>query len=411
MPRGSDSNGFSGPLSVIAVAGIALGVIVMVMAVSILRGFQQDITEKVVGFGSHLTITAYDASDTYTETPIVLDSALIAAMKAVPGVRHVQAYATKGGMVKTADQIYGILLRGLDDNHDTTFLHRCLVNGRLPVGPNEVLVSSTIASKLGLHTSDKMRTYFWQGGTAGANAVVDGTYRSRAFIVSGLYNTDLTEMDELYVIGSLATVQRLNDWGVGDSNGAHMMLAGGFELLVDDFKKLDAVAHNVESLLPYDLRLTTVRQAHPALFSWLDLLNTNITLILAIMCLVSAVAIVSALLIMIFEKSATIGLLKALGATDTSVRRIFLLKATRLILWGIVIGDTVALALSMAQQQWQVVRLDPESYSMSHVPVLIDPWIYVAVSVGTLAVCLLALLIPTAGISRISPANTMRIEK
>ena len=393
MPRRGADSGFSGPLSAIAVAGIALGVVVMVMAVSILRGFQEDITQKVVGFGSHLTVTAYDAGGTYTEVPVSLDSALTAAVRAVPGVRHVQAFATKGGMVKTEEQIYGILLRGLAADYDTVFYHDCLTAGRLPAGANEVLVSSTIAAKLKLAVGDKMRTYFWQGDS----------YRPRAFSISGIYNTDLTEMDELYVIGSLATVQRLNGW---DST-----MAGGYEVLVDDYRRLGSIASAVTALLPIELRLTTITEAHPALFSWLDLLNTNITLILAIMCLVSAVAIVSALLIMIFEKSATIGLLKALGAGNRSVRRIFLMKATGLILWGIAIGDAVALALSMAQRHWQLVRLDPESYSMSHVPVLVDPWIYVAVSAGTLAVCLLALLLPTAGISRISPATTMKIER
>ena len=394
MPRRGDASGFSGPLTTIAVAGIALGVLVMVMAVSILRGFQQDITDKVVGFGSHLTITAYDPSGlAYTETPISIDSTLAADLTAIPGVRHMQAYATKGGMVKTETQIYGILLRGIGESSDTTFYHRCLVDGTLPSDHNQVLISSTIGAKLGLKVGDKMRTYFWQGDT----------YRPRAFIVSGIYHTDLTEMDQRYIVGSLHTVQRLNEW---DSTQV-----GGYELLVDDFRTLAATARRVAERLPYDLRITTVKQAHPALFSWLDLLNTNITLILAIMCLVSAVAIVSALLIMIFEKSATIGLLKALGATNKSVRRIFLLKASHLILRGIVIGDVVALLLSAIQLRWQPLRLDPESYSMTHVPVSIDPWVYVAVSLGTLAVCLLALLAPTAGISRIHPADTMKVER
>lgn len=392
MSRRGDA-GFSGPLSDISVAGVALGVLVMVMAVSILRGFQQDITDKVVGFGSHLTVTAYDATPAYTETPLTVDSSLTARLEAVPGVRHLQAYATKGGMVKTEEQIYGILLRGLSAGYDTAFYHRCLVEGHLPHGTGEVLISSTIGDKLGLHVGDKMRTYFWQGDS----------YRQRAFTVGGIYRTDLTEMDELYVVGSLATVQRLNDW---DS-----LMVGGYELLVDDYRRLDNTARRVAAELPYDLRLTTVTEAHPALFSWLDLLNTNITLILAIMCLVSAVAVVSALLIMIFEKSATIGLLKALGASDRSVRRIFLLRAARLIVWGIVIGDALALALSLLQRRFQLVRLDPESYSMSHVPVDIDPWVYLLVSLGTLAVCLLALLLPTASIARIRPSQTMRTEK
>ena len=420
MPRRGEASGFSGPLSGIAVAGIALGVVVMVMAVSILRGFQKDITDKVVGFGSHMTITSYDRIHAYAEAPVEVDSTLIEAIRAVPGVRHVQCYATKGGMVKTEDQIYGILLRGLEKGYDTSFFASCLVEGRLHEGPNEVLISKTIGSKLGLKVGDKMRTYFWQGDT----------YRARAFTVCGIYNTDLNEMDELYVVGNLETVQKLNDWVVGDSHGANgasttqeggaeatpeggnsSPQVGGYEVLVDDLEELDRTATQVLSILPYDLMLTTVTQANPALFSWLDLLNANITLILAIMCLVSAVAIVSALLIMIYEKSATIGLLKALGASNRSVRRIFLTKASRLILWGIAVGDALALCLSVAQQRWQLVQLDAESYSMSHVPVLIDPWIYVLVSAGTLAVCLLALLLPVASVSKISPARTMRVEK
>lgn len=392
MPRRGADSGFSGPLSAIAVAGIALGVVVMVMAVSILRGFQQDITQKVVGFGSHLTVTAYDAGGTYTETPIDYDSLLAQRMEAVPGVHHVQTFATKGGMVKTEDQIYGILLRGLSDDCDTTFYHTCLSEGKVNCGANEVLVSSTIASKLKLKVGDKMRTYFWQG---------DG-YRSRAFTVCGLYNTDLTEMDELYVVGDLRQVQRIEGWG--DS------LVGGYEMLVDDFERLDETASAVLQRLPYDMQLVSVRQANPALFSWLDLLDANVTLILAIMCLVSAVAVVSALLIMIFEKSATIGLLKALGATNASVRRIFTLKALQLVVKGIAIGIAIALALSWVQVRWQLLSLDPESYSMAHVPVEINPWTYVAVGLGTLAVCMLALLLPARYISGISPARTMRIE-
>ena len=392
MPRRGDDRGFSGPLSTIAVAGIALGVTVMVMAISILRGFQQDITDKVVGFGSHITVTSYDRIHAFAESPVELDSALLTAIRETPGVRHVQCYATQGGMVKTDNQIYGILLRGLAQDYDTTFFASSLVDGHLPATPNEVLVSTTVSNKLGLKTGDKMRTYFWQGDN----------YRARAFTISGRYNTDLTEMDERYVVGSLYTVQRLYGW---DSNQV-----GGYEVLVDDFRQLDDIAARIIHLLPYDLTLQTVTQANPALFSWLDLLNANITLILAIMCLVSAVAIVSALLIMIYEKSATIGLLKALGAANLSVRRIFLIKASRLILWGILLGDMLALLLSLVQQQWQLLRLDPESYSMGHVPVIIDPWVYLAVSTGTLAVCMLALLLPVASVSRISPARTMRIE-
>ena len=414
MPRTKDGGGFSGPLSVIAVVSIALGVVVMVMAVCILRGFQGEIASKVVGFGSHLTVSNFASSPAYQEEPIVLDSTLVERIQRVPGVRHIQYFATKGGMVKTADQIYGIMFRGLSADYDTTFFTTNLVEGRLPMlsdqvtellsdqmatqandsatPSTDVLVSSTIASRLRLKVGDKMRTYFWGGDTP----------RSRAFTVCGIYNTDLTEFDELYVVGDLSQVQRLNEWDERQ--------VGGYEILVDDFDRLDAIARNVEHELPYDYSVQTIREANPALFAWLDLLNSNITLILVIMSLVCAVAIVSALLIMIFEKGRTIGLLKALGATNASVRRIFLVKASRLIAEGILIGDAVALALCVVQQQWQVVKLDAESYSMTHVPVDIDPMIFLLVSLGTLVACLLALLLPAAYISHITPAQAVKIE-
>lgn len=405
MPRSKDGGGFSGPLSAIAVASIALGVVVMVMAVSILHGFQGEITGKVVGFGSHMTVTSFTANGNYQENPISKDSALTASILRVPGVHHLQYYATKGGMVKTGEQIYGILFRGVSANYDTTFFAQSLLEGRLPKltepsgdssvadkPSNDVLISSTIASRLKLKTGDKMRTYFWQGES----------YRSRAFTVCGIYNTDLTEFDENYVLGDLRQVQRLNEW-----DGAEV---GGFEILVDDFDRLNAVAREVTSLLPYHLTLHTITETHPALFSWLDLLNSNITLILTIMCLVSAIAIISALLIMIFEKRTTIGLLKALGATNRSVRRIFMMKASHLILRGILIGDAIALALCLIQSKWQVLTLDPESYSMSHVPVDLDPWMFAAITAGTLGICIAALLLPAASIAKISPAKTIKSE-
>lgn len=415
MPRSKDGGGFSGPLSVIAVASIALGVVVMVMAVCILRGFQGEIAGKVVGFGSHLTVSNYAINPSYQENPVTLDNALAHDLRSLKGVKHLQSFATKGGMVKTKEQIYGILLRGLSDDYDTSFFAECLVEGKLPrfseysdssKPSNDVLISSTIANKLNLNVGDKLRTYFWQGGTAGSNAVAGGTYRSRAFAISGIYNTDLPEVDELYVIGDLRQVQKLNDWSADE--------VGGYELLVDNFDQLEEMRTQALSLLTnhnrYDLTVHTIKEAYPALFAWLDLLNSNITLILIIMSIVCAVAIVSALLIMIFEKSRTIGVLKALGASNASVRRIFILKASRLILQGIAIGIAVSGALCFVQAKWEVVKLNAESYHMSHVPVDTDPWIFVIISVSSAAVCLLALLLPAAYISRISPAKTIKTE-
>ena len=409
---------YSGSLVRIATVSIALGVLVMITAVSILRGFQGEIRQKVVGFGSHIVVHSFESSTLEASIPIATDRPEVERLRHAPGVKHLQFFAHKGGMVKTDEQIHGIILKGIDANADTTFFSNYLVAGRLPdftthtlvpqghrpkftqsnthTISNEVLISQTIADKLEVGVGEKLRTYFWG----------EGTYRARAFEVCGIYKTDLTDFDDHYIVGDLRQVQRLNGW---DSN-----MVEGYEILVTDLghkafsSRLEATAENLLTLISYDLTLTTVVQQNPALFSWLSLLDSNIVLIITIMILVCTVAILSALLIMIFEKTSTIGLLKALGATNTSVRRIFLIKSSQIILKGILIGEAVALLLCGLQKHFQFIRLDSASYSMDAVPIDLNPWIFILVAIGTLAVTLLTLLLPTAYISNIHPAKTIR---
>ena len=395
LPR--DRKGFSGPLVRIATYSIALGVMVMVMAVGILRGFQGEIRQKVVGFGSHLVVTSYAMGNTYEENPIGTDRPEVERIRQTDGVRHLNFFANKGGMIKTDNQIQGIVLKGVDCNYDSTFFASNLVEGRLFAFPadkasNEVIISQTIANKLGIGLGDKVRTYFWQGES----------YRARAFEVCGIYNTDLADFDEHYLVGDLRQLQRLNEW---DS-----LSAGGYEVLVDDFRHLDEVASRVLSGLGYDLTMSTIVEQNPALFAWLDLLDSNIVLIIIIMMMVCTVAIVSALLIMIFEKTSTIGLLKALGADNGAIRRIFLYKSASIIAKGILLGDAVAWVLGWIQMRWHLVKLDSASYMMENVPIDLNPMTFVVVSVGSLVVCLLALLLPTAYITRIEPAKTIKFD-
>ncbi len=395
LPR--DLGTYAGPLVSIATYSIALGVLVMVMSVCILRGFQGQIRQKVVGFGSHIVVTTYATGNAYEETPISTLRPEVSRIRNTPGVRHLSFFANKGAMIKTEDQIHGIIFKGVDSGYDSTFFASNLVEGKLfdfPVDKpsNQVIISQTVANKLHLTVGDKLRTYFWQ----------NDNYRARAFQVSGIYSTDLSEFDEHYVVGDLRQVQNLNDW---DSTQV-----AGYEILVDDFKHLDPIADNVIQQLGYDLTLATIVQQNPALFSWLDLLDSNIALIIAIMMLVCTVSIISALLIMIFEKTSTIGVLKALGATDRSVRKIFLLKSASIIGKGIVLGDALALLLGWIQHHYHIVHLDSASYSMDTVPIDLNPWIFIAISTATLAICLLALLLPTAYISRIEPAKTIKFD-
>lgn len=397
LPKDSASQNIS-RYSLVATASIALGVLVMVAAICILRGFQGEIRQKVVGFGSHVVVQSFQMGNTReTSSPIATDRDEVQRLRNAPGVRHLQFFAQKGGMVKTNDQIHGIILKGVDSGYDTAFFAQYLVEGRLPslvarTPGNEVLISQTIADKLEVGVGEKLRTYFWG----------EGNYRARAFTVSGIYKTDLTDFDNHYIIGDLRQVQQLNGW---DSN-----MVDGYEIEVTDFGRLDATANQLLQLISYDLTLTTIVQQNPALFSWLDLLDSNIVLILTIMILVCAVAILSALLIMIFEKTSTIGMLKALGVTNQGIRRIFLIKAGGIILRGIAIGDAIALLLCGLQHHFRFLRLDSTSYSMDFVPIDLNPWTFILVSLGTLVLCLLTLLLPTAYIANIHPAKTIRFE-
>ena len=392
-----DKNSFSRPLVRIATYTIALGVLVMIMAMSILRGFQKQISDKVVGFGSHITLHSYGWVNDFDEIPLALDTQVLQTISTLPGVRNINPYAYKGGMLKTDLQIQGIVFKGVDANFDTSFFARNIVRGRLPHFDNpeassEIIISKRLSSRLGLDTGDKARTYFWTGDN----------YRARAFRIVGIYNTDLSEFDDHYIVGNISQIRRLNGW---DSSQV-----AGYEILVDDFNRLDKTLDDVKYATPPDVDVRSVREQQPSMFAWLQLLNSNIVLILTIMALVCASSIVSALLIMIFEKTSMIGILKTLGATNRSIRRIFLIKATRIVGIGIIAGNLLALILSLLQTQFHILHLDTESYSMPFVPVDINLWYYLAISCGAMAICLVALLLPSTYISHIHPAKTVRIE-
>lgn len=396
LPKGRE--GFSGPLVNIATCSISLGIVVMIMSVCILQGFQSEFERKISGFGSHITVSHYELTQDYSGAPISIDHPCVTEICKIKGVTHLQPTASKGGMIKTEEQIHGIIFKGVDTRYDTSFFKSHLEYGRLfqlndSTPSNEIIISSTISKKTGIDTGDKVRTYFWQGNN----------YRARAFEVVGIYNTDLTEFDDHYMIGDLQQLQRINNWSRNE--------ASNWEILVDNFDRINPIADEVVGKLPYTLNATTVIEQNMGLFSWLNLLNSNITLIITIMSLVCSIAIISALLIMIFEKTSTIGILKTLGATDRSISKIFLIRSAQIIAKGIVWGDVIALALCLLQQHFHIVKLDKASYSMEFVPIEMSFATFIIISVGALAICMLALLLPAACISKIRPAETIKIEQ
>ena len=398
--------GFSSPLVKVAIWSIALGVAVMVVSVCVLRGFQGEIRRKAVGFGSHIVVKSYNMGKTYDETPVDMRRQEVKRIASTPGVKNVGFFAVKGGMVKTDDQIEGIVLKGVGEGFDTTFFGECLQEGRLFEQSNnnttsniegtsntpEAIVSRLLADRLEIGVGDKLRVYFWQGES----------YRARVLQVSGIYSTDLSDFDKHVVVCDLGVVQRLNNW--------EDFQAGGYEITVEDFNHLDEVVAALIGQLGYDLTLTTIVDEYPALFAWLDLLDSNVVLIIAIMLLVCAVSVVSALLIFIFEKGSTIGVLKALGTDNGSIRRMFVLKGGIISLKGVLAGVAVSVALCGAQKWQGLVKLDPAYYAMSTVPVELNGWTVVAVALGTMAVCIIAMLLPAAYVARIEPARSIRFE-
>ncbi|MBQ4376676.1 MAG: ABC transporter permease [Bacteroidales bacterium] len=392
-----DKGSFSRPLVRIAVYTIALGVLVMIMAVSILRGFQNEITAKVVGFGSHINIRSYGWVNDYDEIPVNMTDRELQRVDAIDEVAHIQPYAYKGGMMKTDDQILGIIFKGVDSSFDSSFFARCMVKGRLAnlgdtTATNEIVISQKIASRMQIDTGQKVRAYFWTGQT----------YRARAFTVAGVYNTDLNEFDDHYIIGDIRQIQKLNGW---DSS-----MAAGYEIAINNFSNLYPVTRQVMAATDPDKMVTSIREEQPSMFAWLDLLNANIFLILAIMAVVCAASVVSALLIMIFEKTSMIGILKTLGSTNRSIRQIFLIKSVYIIGKGLAFGNVIALVLCLIQSSFHIVKLDTESYSMSFVPIDINLWYFLAIDAGTVIICCLALLLPSSYIAHILPAKTVRVE-
>lgn len=394
---GRDEHNFSRPLVRIATITIALGVVVMILALCILRGFQREITNKVVGFGSHISIRSYGWVNDYDEMPISLSSSELAALRAIPGVNGVYPYAYKGGMMKTDDQILGIILKGLSPEADTNFFSANMIRGSLPVmndstASNEIAISQRIAQRMMVDTGSRVATYFWSGNN----------YRARNFRVAGIYKTDLNEFDDHYIIGDIRQVQRLNQWDDGQ--------AAGYEVTIDNFGNLEALLGNVKSATRPDLAVISIREEQPSMFAWLDLLNSNIVLILTIMAIVCAASVVSAMLIMIFEKTQMIGILKTLGSTNRSIRHIFILKALAIIVKALLIGNLLAFAFAAIQAHFHIIALDPESYSMSFVPIELNPLYFITIDIGTILACFLALILPSTLISNIHPARTVRVE-
>lgn len=400
----------SKPAVRVALAGMIVGVMVMILTICIVVGFKQTVTAKVAGFGAHIQVVSFDNNNTYDLQPIEVSDSMLTQLASFPHVVQVAPFITKTGMIKTDSAFQGIVLKGTDY---WSFFERNLTEGTLPAEPNEILISRIMANRLQLGVGQSVLAYF-----------VDGTdYRARRFKIVGLYDTGFAQNDELFVVTTLSTARPLlstqNSQLLSTFNSKlSTNIFSGVEVLIDDFAYLDQVADDIYFATVrrmddngYNVYFVqTLQDQNPAIFAWLDLLDMNVIVIIILMLLVAGFNIVSGLIILILDGVQHIGTLKALGADNRFVRRIFLIQASWLIAKGMLWGNIVGLALVALQYFTHLMPLDPATYYVSFVPVVF-PWGWLLLlNILTIGVSLLILLLPSMIISHISPAKVMHFE-
>ncbi|NLI35408.1 MAG: ABC transporter permease [Bacteroidales bacterium] len=384
-------------------AGIAIGIIVMLVSVAVVIGFKSEVRNKVIGFGSHIQISNLDDARSYEMRPVVVNDSLLAELSDYKQVKHIQRFSTKPGIIKTDSTFQGMVLKGVGPEFDPTFMKEHLVAGIVPhfsdtLSTNQVLISKAIADKLGLKLGDKIYTYY-----------INDNVRARRLTIKGIYQTNFAEYDKIFLITDIYTVNHLNGWKKDQY--------GGIELTIRDYDLLNKTTYDIASNIDkmkdkyggvYYVR--NIVQLNPQLFAWLGLLDMNVWVILILMIGIAGFTMVSGLLIIIIERTNMIGLLKALGTNNYTVRRIFLWLSVFIIGKGILIGDIIAVALIYLQGHFKIIKLNPATYYVDTVPVSFNVLIFIIINVCSFLVSLMMLLGPSYLISKIHPANSMRYE-
>lgn len=400
-----DQQKVSKPAIRIAVAGVAIGLAVMIISVCVVLGFKHTIRDKVVGFGSHIQVANfYTLQSSAIDQPVAIGDSMMNVLKRTDGVKHVQRFAMKQGILKTDNDFLGVMFKGVGPEFDSTFIHKNMVEGSIPhfsdqQSTNRILISKDMASKLRVKAGDRIFAYF----------IGEGGVRTRRFTISGVYQTNLAQYDKTTCFCDLYTARKLNAWTDDMVTGA--------ELTVNDFKQLSTTASDIinrvnrtQDQYGNTFSSKTIRELSPQIFSWLDLLDLNVWIILAIMTAVAVVTMISGLLIIILERTTMIGVLKALGARNSTVRHTFLWFAAFIIGKGLLIGDALALALILLQKFTGFAKLDPQTYYVDVVPVELDWTLIVALNIATMLIALFVLIAPSYLVSHIHPAKSMRYE-
>lgn len=400
---GNHKKKVSSPVIKIAIAGIALGFTVMVLSVCIAIGFKKEVSNKIIGFNSHIQISNFDGNTSYETHPICIDNALINDIKNRDYIKHVEVFATKPGIIKTDNDFQGIVFKGVSEDYDWTFFKQNLKEGEIlnvtdSANSNEVIISKYIADRMGFKLGDSFFTYF-----------IQEPIKTRKFTITGIYSTNFTDYDKIFAITNVKTIQKLNSWESDQYSG--------LEIFLKDFNQLDEVSSQLffdmsiyKDRMGNSLMAKSVKTMVPNIFGWLDLLDTNVWVIIILMLIVSGFTMISGLLIIILERANMIGVLKALGAKNVSIREIFLYVSSFLILKGMVLGNIIALGICFIQEKFGIIKLDPNTYYVSEMPVDLDVSYIILLNICAFIVSMLMMVGPSYLIAKISPAKTIKFE-
>lgn len=399
-----DKRHVSRPAIRIATAGVAIGLSVMIISLCVVIGFKHTVQHKVSGFGSDIQVAEFTTLQSSEQYPIVMNDSVLTALDHLQGIRHAQRFAMKEGILKTDNDFLGIQFKGVAEEYDTTFIHQNMVSGSIPLfcahkDSNKLLISKPMADKLQLKTGDRVFAYF----------IDQNGVRTRRFTISGIYQTNLALYDNVTAFTDLSTVVKLNGWEPDQATGAELTVASKKDELLAENQVIEKVNRTVDHYgATYSSK--TIREITPQIFAWLDLLDMNVWIILALMMAVSGVTIISGLLIIILERTSMIGILKALGARNRLIRHTFLWLSTFIIGRGLIIGNLVGLGLVAVQKLTGLVKLDPATYYVSTVPVEINWGWIILLNIATLLVCVAVLIAPSYLVAHIHPAKSMKYE-
>jgi len=381
----------------IAIVGIMLGLGVMILTLAIVRGFKQEIREKIRGFAGDIEVFKYDLNNSSENSPFAADPNFVKKAKANHLITDVMPFATKPGIIKANSEMEGVELKGVDKSYDWSFFKKSLLAGNVidfsdtTKSKKELLISQTIANRLKLKVGDKIWMYF-----------VQEPLRIRPFTIKGIFSFGIDEVDKTYVIGDIGLISRVNNWNPDE--------IGGYEIKVTDFDRLNEAADALDTVLPTKLKSYTVMENYPTIFAWLGLLDGNTDVVLGLMIIVAVINMISALLIMILERTSMIGMLKAMGATNWQIQKVFLFNATYLIGMGMLLGNLFGIGAGFFQFHTHFFKLDQQSYYMNFVPIQFNVTDLVVLNIGTLVVCLLVMVLPSTLVSKITPVKAIRFK-